>query len=784
MAGSQLKTLKAALKAKGLVGQTNVKRKNKKVAPLETRRDAERRQNELSTLRTQFNQFDTRFNRTKHDYSVILKGKFVKAGSAQHNETAKSNLAAQEALRTGYQAHKQTKNRSGGVVDRRFGERNKHMTDEEKMLERFTRERQSAAKRLVFSLDSDDENRDDDDDDGFALTHGGQRIGALNGDDGAADRGFFDQESSLGDAKSYTESTDDGRPQRRKTKKEVMAEVIAKSKFHKKQRQLAFQRTQEEIMDLDDEFGAVMSAAAAQRGAAAAPARLAADAAYDAKVRELTYDRRAVPADRTKTAEEIAAEHRERMEQLEQARQRRMTGGDASGGADGGDADDLDDFWHQSDGGSDAEAENDASGAESDPEREGRAPAAASAPLPASAAALGRFLAAATSPHDAVARIEAALAKHHPRLAEGNKQRCAEFLALLLLHVVAHGAELPELVLPLVKLLRRLAGQHNEALVAAARAELEATAARVVVGELAASDAVLFSTLGYIFSASDHYHLVLTPTALVMAQYVAAVLAQRHVTPAQLGYALLVCDVVLTFQSYARRYVPEVAGFLRRAMGELRSRVEISDLVTDLENRNVVAPAVVRIADIESRDDAQHRLALLRRAVGATARCLALWKDQTAAAEIFAPLAAEMALVAELGDVVPAAASTAEQLRRVVKNGAHLRPPLALQAHRLLAIETRAPKFEENFNPDKKSYDENRDRQEMAKVQAQLKKEKKAALKDLRHEARFVARQQATEKKVMYGAYHKKMASIVNSISTEEGREANEYDRERKRRKQ
>ncbi|QEO23431.1 hypothetical_protein [Candidozyma auris] len=111
------------------------------------------------------------------------------------------------------------------------------------------------------------------------------------------------------------------------------------------------------------------------------------------------------------------------------------------------------------------------------------------------------------------------------------------------------------------------------------------------------------------------------------------------------------------------------------------------------------------------------------------------------------------------------------------------RKPLTLQEHRQLAIKTFAPKFEENFNPDKKSYDENRDRQELNKIKAQIKKEKKGALKDLRKQTRFVARQQISEKKEMYSAYHRKMANIVNTISTEEGAEKNSYERERKKRK-
>ncbi|KAM9915176.1 hypothetical protein OXX80_014230, partial [Metschnikowia pulcherrima] len=85
-------------------------------------------------------------------------------------------------------------------------------------------------------------------------------------------------------------------------------------------------------------------------------------------------------------------------------------------------------------------------------------------------------------------------------------------------------------------------------------------------------------------------------------------------------------------------------------------------------------------------------------------------------------------------------------------------------------------------NPDKKSYDINRERQELNKVKAQIKKEKKSALKDIRKQTKFGARQQIEEKKEMYSEYHRKMANIVNSISTVEGAEKNQYEREKKKR--
>src|ERR1700761_7468482 len=48
------------------------------------------------------------------------------------------------------------KGRAGGIIDRRFGENDPSMGLEERMLERFTRERQRASKGVSFNLEDDD----------------------------------------------------------------------------------------------------------------------------------------------------------------------------------------------------------------------------------------------------------------------------------------------------------------------------------------------------------------------------------------------------------------------------------------------------------------------------------------------------------------------------------------------------------------------------------------------------------------------------------------------------
>lgn len=76
--------------------------------------------------------------------------------------------------------------RAGGILDRRFGENDPTMTPEERMLERFTRERQRASKSSAFNLEEEDE-----------LTHYGQSLSKLDDFDNIG-LGLEDEEDEEG----------------------------------------------------------------------------------------------------------------------------------------------------------------------------------------------------------------------------------------------------------------------------------------------------------------------------------------------------------------------------------------------------------------------------------------------------------------------------------------------------------------------------------------------------------------------------------------------------------
>lgn len=788
MAGSQLKQLKASLKANGLTGQSNVK-KNKKSKKTATEIRRDERAEIISGIREQFNRFDTKTNRTKHDFTVIQGGKFVKSGSKQHSNPSRAKSMVEENLRMQYGVQKARHGRTGGLVDRRFGENNKNMTNEEKMLERFTRERERQSKRNVFALGSDDEG-DDEDDGGFQLTHYGKSL-AL-------------EEAAASDNDEDLMPADE--PQRKKTKAEVMKEVMAKSKFYKHQRQQEHQKALDNIMDLDEDFDEVMQDLNSTAAAAAKPTRRPEDIEYDSKVRELTYDRRSVPADRTKTEEEVAREHEAKLKALETARVNRMNGLDEERAQAG---DDLDDnFWNGSDGeqaeASDeqAEASDDSDELKDDVVAKGSARGVprTSVSMPLSAAEFGAMVT------DMDASAQAALVQkickvYQPRLAAGNKEKMGQFTSILFEHIMA-VADKPqpsqESINLLMTHLKQLSETYNEQLVATVRQRILVMQERIVSHQYLASDLLFYSVIGFLFSTSDHYHLIVTPTLILMNETLSNIQYNAETSYQQCFVATFILSMLLKYTSYSKRLVPESLQSIERVLLALipsprsiaAARLNVSHITTTectlprgFQSRDTSTTISLHKLQSSSASD-QDKFNLLQRNIDTLGGYIDVWKEYSAFPEIAAPFIVILKHMAKF--FAHSLTGLPDLLNKAVKLEQFAlrdRKPLALQDHKALSIVTFAPKFEENFNPDKKSYDVNRERQEISKIKAQVKKEKKSALKDLRKESRFVAREQIKDKKDMYANYHKKMASIVNSISTVEGAEKNQYAREKQQRK-
>ncbi|KAK9464642.1 nucleolar protein 14 [Lipomyces arxii] len=851
MGKSQLKQLKERLKVNGFTGQTNVKKQQRKRMPASTRTDKNLL---LQTIREEFNPFDLKLNRSKHGDILgrNVQGAVGKPGlSKQIGEENRRNTLKREMER---------RNKIGAVIDRRFGENDSTLSSEDKMLERFTRERQSrSAKSSLFNLEDDPDAYADD-----LLTHYGQTL-ALDDEAtlGEDVRGLKRKESGDED-----EDEEYNAPEKKRSKNEVMKEVIAKSKMYKHERQKAKEEDLEVIENLDADLNGLRSLLAQTSSTVAVKAVSVEDrdVEYDANVREMTFDKRAKPSDRTKTEEELAEEYAANLKQLEDRRQRRMRG-DISDDEDeltrkrAPVADDLqDDFM--SDGEVDDaaafgfgknlvpsdEEEND----EEDEEGEGEGsegnevediseddvPTSKSSGTSANLTKLPtrqtKVLALETESgkdtsiaftyncpatyeelrgifdgkklEDQVVIVDRIVTLHHPSLHPENKLKLAAFGSILVEHALAQVDEDEKIdnaaFNQLIQQIYSLANSYTEEISEGFRTQLKQVRGRLDAAVANTeqetdyplpSDMMLFTLVGVLFSTSDHFHVIVTPAMLLMGQHLAQF---KNTTLGDFATSALLARLFATYQKLSKRYVPEVVNHINLSLlsfiagtsipegfplppivseikfngsskGVKTRNVRITDILSDTPLTNLTTPAEIQLA-----------LSLLNSDLETLRILASLWKGTDAYKEIFTPALKLLEILLEEGTTVkarklllaPVMANIKESeamLRQLIKNQTTNREPLALQSHKPIPIPSYAPKFEENYSVDKKSYDPNLQRQEISKLKAQVKKERKGAIRELRKDNAFISREKLAEKRKKDKEYHEMVARLERNINQE-----------------
>ncbi|KAH7162760.1 nucleolar protein 14 [Dactylonectria estremocensis] len=902
MAGSQLKRLKASLREQGIVGPQQSKKQKRRVAQDERARNEKRlhRGAVLDGIREQFNPFDLKHAARGPKFEVTTSRPTASgiAGGIK-GRPGQTKAASEARRRETLLVEMQRRNKVGGIIDRRFGENDPTMAPEDKMLERFAREKQKSHKKgSMFDLEDDEPSE--------GLTHMGKSLSFEEMDDFKEDDlDGYDSDGSVREmqrlkrirslAAAGSDGEDDsGEPERKKTKKEVMEEVIAKSKLHKYERQAAKEEDDEVRVQLDKEFSNIhwlLSQTArdpkphapenAPISTIAGVERSAFEKEFDLQVKKLAQDKRAQPTDRTKTDEEKVEEESQRLKELEDKRQRRMRGEEVTDSEDDaksekGDAkndgffmdmdedeedfglgggiksrptatelgfDDEDDFLIDDDlvaSGSDLELmesddESDAEGfgADSDDEddftkgllneEEARNPVfEADSSEKASAIQKGdgqglpytfpcpqscdEFL-SVTAPYPSktiptiVQRIRAL---YHPKLDSRNKERLGNFSAALVDFVASpwDPATSPSFFVleSLVRHIHSLAKMFPVEISKQFRHNMELMASSRPLA-LQPGDLILLSTVGSIFPTSDHFHQVVTPAMLTITRYLGQKVPQQ-LSDFAIGTYLSILAV--SYQKLAKRYVPEALNFnlntlcalspvaASKKLGSFPSHTPPAGLRANSCQKALLRKlnfSDCRDIDITDTQAKSLKVCILDTAVQALEAAAETWTGKSSFLETFSQgadvlnhLSGKKCRSHLPSRLVERVEKLRIKLERMLKVAQLSRRNLELHHHKALAIKTFVPKFEETFDPDK-HYDPDRERAELAKLKAEHKKERKGAMRELRKDANFMAREKLRIKKAKDEAYEKKYKRLVAEIQSEEGRESNAYEREKAARK-
>ncbi|XMA14227.1 hypothetical protein WAI453_007018 [Rhynchosporium graminicola] len=899
MPPSQLKRLKAILREQGITGPQQSKKQRKQNAQNGVNKEKKVGRNvTLNGIREQFNPFD---------FTTSKKPKFDVTTEHSHKPAIRrpglQKSQDEEMRRQAYIEEQQTRRKVGGILDKRFGENDPSMAPEEKMLERFTREKQLRHKNSsAFDLE---------DDEGGELTHMGQSL-SLNGptikDDfeesdlelSDADDHPSDEERQLkrrrADMDGEEDQEDDGddRPERKKSKQEVMKELIAKSKLHKYERQAAKDDDEDVREELDKDMSSIhdllrgIGRKSAPVLAAVIPGMNADRAAlltgtdkikfnkeYDLRLRQLAQDERAKPTEKSKTEDEMIGERARKLQQLETKRLRRMQGEEVSDDeekpadneipdneddeddefgfgagikvrpsmADLG-VEDEDDFLIDDDlvaSGSEQEGSDEDSEDETEEVAEEEDDEFVTGLLTEEEAKKPEFLTGANGPvrdielpsqngvngnlafkfpcpeshekllevtkeiniQDLPTVIQRIRALYHPKLHSENKSKLGNLAVALVDHIsyLVNQEERPPFTVleTIIRHIHSLAKMFPIEIANAFRHSLEdwniSRALSPTPGDL-----VILTAVGSIFPTSDHFHQVATPAILGIARYLGLKIPQ---TLADYVMGAYLCTLCLQYQDLSKRYIPEVMNFVENTLcvlapsklakvpgnfplHEPKSSLRIRS-ATDTGRRLRFYDCVQK--DLSDAEEEALKAALIDVNLSLIDAAATIWSGKSAFIEVFEPaltityhLASKMCR-SKLSSNCNKTLSTLSQKLTVLLNSSRLaRRPLELHHHKPLAIKTSIPKFEDNFNPER-HYDPDRERNELAKLKNEHKRERKGAIRELRKDSRILASSSLKEKKERDQAYEKKQKRLLAEIQGEEGHEKKEYEREKAWRK-
>ncbi|NXN41520.1 NOP14 protein, partial [Rhinoptilus africanus] len=273
------------------------------------------------------NPFEVKVNRQK--FNIL--------GRKTKNDVGLPGVSRSKAIKKRTQTLlKEYKEREKANVfkDRRFGEYNTKISPEEKMIRRFALERQqNYGKKNIYNLNEDEE-----------LTHYGQSLAEIeklndivDSDSDTEERGTLSAELTAAHfgggggllRKKSSSGQQDEEEKKPKSRKELIEEMIAKSKQEKQERQTRRESALELTEKLDSDWKEIQTLIARKTPKSERKDKEVEKPKpddYDMIVRELGFEMKAKPSERMKTEEELAKEEQARLQKLEADRLRRMRG--------------------------------------------------------------------------------------------------------------------------------------------------------------------------------------------------------------------------------------------------------------------------------------------------------------------------------------------------------------------------------------------------------------------------------------------------------------------------
>ncbi|KAI8492824.1 nucleolar complex protein 14 [Branchiostoma belcheri] len=350
---------------------------------------------------------------------------------------------------------------------------------------------------------------------------------------------------------------------------------------------------------------------------------------------------------------------------------------------------------------------------------------------------------------------------HHPSLAEGNKKKLQDLFSILLEYFGKLANQSPVatemidgLTIHLYELAQQSTGPAAESVQTVLKNKyhkFDSVCQRKGRAVYPAVDTLLLLKLvSVIFPTSDFRHSVVTPAMLFMAQ----ILTKCPVTSGRDVACASVAEVVPPFKHAGAE------GSLLVLQGSDSRSINIEPLALNYLSKNPT----------QDTDTDDFRICATHATLQLTNKFANMYKNLPAFHETFSPirdLLSKHLVLDACPQEVQAARSQFLQLMTDHHSQATY-PPLQYEKLKPKPLKLYEPKFDEDYNPERKMKG-SRKQKEKERLQKMHKRELKGAVREIRKDAQFLARQQLQEQMDKDAERKRKVKEIMHHLSSQEG---------------
>ncbi|KAJ8338990.1 hypothetical protein SKAU_G00357760 [Synaphobranchus kaupii] len=403
------------------------------------------------------------------------------------------------------------------------------------------------------------------------------------------------------------------------------------------------------------------------------------------------------------------------------------------------------------------------------------------------------------SPEKQLLIVERIQKCNHPSLAVGNKVKLQKLFGFLLEYIGELATRSPPGLDTINKLIPQLCGLCQLFPAAACKAmqtvlsdsahEMEEAIEVKGRTSFPGLDMLIYLKItALLFPTSDFRHPVVTPALM----YISQALTKCPVTTLEeVTSGLVLCCLVLEYVTLSQRFVPELINFL---LGLLHLAVPVKQSLgypvvppfrpvgkscnllvmrnaegAESWSKKTLPLAGVQGLSLPSEVERDHyRLSSLATCLDLVKRCASLYKSLPSFDHVFQPIRILLAKHLPVESFPAHIKDLHREILELISGAPTLHPPLVFEKKKPIPLKLFTPKIVEVLDYGKKRGSSKQER-ERERLKHKYKKEFKGALREIRKDTKFLAREKLSEIMSRDSERKRKVKELFGSLATQEG---------------